>query len=105
MTKKKPIGGFFEFEITSNDFIYHTDALALTNGRACMAWILQYENPTRVYVPFYTCDALFQPIIEKGIDCKFYRIDEQLNPMDLPELQTSELLVIINYYGLKLYPI
>ena len=49
MKKLKSIGGFFEFEIAQGGHSYHPEALPLTNGRACMSWILEHEKPSRVY--------------------------------------------------------
>lgn len=101
MSKLKSIGGFFELETPSTGPGYHPDACALTNGRACMRWILEFEKPSRVYIPFYTCYALYEPMEEMGIEYVFYAIDEALDPVRLPEPGPGELLVLINYYGLK----
>lgn len=101
MTKLKPIGGFFEIEVPPIGPGYHKDALALTNGRACMRWILEHEKPTRVYIPFYTCYALYQPIEKMGIEVIFYSIDKMFDPVNLPLPGRKELLVMVNYYGLK----
>jgi hypothetical protein len=101
MSCLKPIGGFFELELPSASSGYHPDALALSNGRACMSWILSYEKPSRVFIPFYTCDALFEPMERLGIEIEYYPIDLTLNPIDLPRPQKGELLIVINYFGLK----
>ena len=97
----KPIGGFFELELPQTNANYHQNALALTNGRACISWILKKEQPKSIYVPFYTCYALFEPMEKLGINVIFYSINEFLEPIDLPELQNDELFIYINYFGLK----
>ena len=101
MTEFNPIGGFFELEVPKLGQGYHPDALALINGRACMRWILEHEKPMRVYVPFYTCYALYAPMNKMGIEVVFYSIDKYLDPVDLPEPKAGELLILVNYYGLK----
>jgi len=101
MSEHKPIGGFFELEVQMSGPGYHPDALALTNGRACMRWILEKEKPSRVYIPFYTCYALYEPMEKMGIEYVFYSVDEALDPISIPEPMEGELLVYINYYGLK----
>lgn len=101
MNNKKPIGGFFELELPLVNKSYHQNAIALTNGRACMRVILEEEKPKSVYVPFYTCYALFEPMDKLGINIIFYSINEFLEPVDLPELNNDELFVYINYFGLK----
>jgi len=97
----KPIGGFFELELPNKEVHYHKDAFALTTGRACMHTILKIEKPSLVYVPFYTCYALYEPILQSGIDIKFYSINELMEPCNIPDLNDKEMFVYINYFGLK----
>jgi hypothetical protein len=98
----KTIGGFFELELSKKlGESYHPKASALSTGRACLSVILQREKPSRVYVPFYTCDSLLVPLKELDIDYTFYSINEQLEISILPDLQPDELLVYINYFGVK----
>lgn len=101
MNETKAIGGFFELELPSGGQGYHPNAFALTNGRACIRWILEYEKPSLVYIPYYTCSALYEPMEKMGIKYIYYSIDENLDPVRLPEPQKNELLILINYYGLK----
>lgn len=101
MKEQKSIGGFFELEIVQLGHSYHPNALALTNGRACLSWILDYEKPSIVYIPYYVCSAIYMPMEKIGIKYVFYEIDIFLNPINLPEPQEGELLILINYYGLK----
>lgn len=101
MTDKYPIGGFFEFELQHGVGGYHPNALALTNGRACMSWVLKKTKPTKVYVPFYTCYALYEPMEKMGIPFEFYPIDKNMDPVSFPKLNENELFVYINFYGLK----
>jgi hypothetical protein len=97
----KPIGGFFELELPNKKMEYHKDAFALSTGRACMHTILKIEKPILVYIPFYTCYALYEPILQLGIDIKFYPINELMEPRHNPLLNDKEMFVYINYFGLK----
>ncbi|MBN4081758.1 hypothetical protein JYU23_01375 [bacterium AH-315-C07] len=97
----KPIGGFFELEQGTKDELYHLEALPLTSGRACFNYILQQFNPAHVHVPFFCCDSLLVPLTENNIQYTFYHIDEELNPINLDSVGNNELIVYINYYGLK----
>lgn len=100
-SNNKPIGGFFELELTSGNSVFHPDALALTNGRACLSLILETVQPSHVYLPFYLCEAVFESLTAFNIEYSYYKIDENLNPIQLPEPQEGELLVFVNYFGLK----
>ena len=99
-TLQKPIGGFFELELSPKGTLYHDSALALANGRVCFKVLLQAVKPTKVYLPFYCCDSLLLPLQEGRIPYEFYGINAKFDP-EVPLLHDSELLLYINYFGLK----
>lgn len=71
----KSIGGFFELEIVEGNSLYHDNAIKLSTGRACLNYILKTRKPSKVYIPFYCCNALIEPIILNDIEYEFYSID------------------------------
>lgn len=97
----KPIGGFFELELPAGGASYHPAALALCTGRACLGVALDALRPRRVHVPYYTCDALIEPIAQRRIAYSYYSLNERLEPAEPPAPSTSELFVYINYFGIK----
>lgn len=99
----KEIGGYFEWEITRGSNSLHPQAsLALKSGRACVSYLVQLEQPQKVWLPYYTCDALLEPLREAGIPTAFYAIDTNLEiNHPWPELQQDERIIYINYFGLK----
>jgi hypothetical protein len=99
----KPIGGFFELEnIRKREMPFlHQDAISLSSGRASLNFILKTLRPSLVYVPFYTCNALLQPIWLNNIAYEFYPINEHLEPAGGIELQDGQYLIYINYFGIK----
>lgn len=97
----KPIGGFFESLLPENSFSYHDDALALTNGRACIALILEQQKVGKCYIPNYTCDAVYDPFNIRNIPFELYNIDKNMDPVDLPKLGPDEYYYYINYFGVK----
>jgi hypothetical protein len=99
--ESKPIGGFFELEISKGKNSYHEKAAALTSARACLRLILKQVSPKKIYIPYYTCDALFQPLHLAHVDYELYPIDENLNPANLPKLKQDEWFLYINYFGIK----
>lgn len=101
MSDLKPIGGFFEFETPKNGIPYHDEALALTNGRACVSYIIQKIKPSKIYIPYFTCDALFEPMERLGVPFEFYPVDFDLDPKSIPVLAKNELLIYVNFYGIK----
>ena len=98
---ERSIGGFFELELPQEGTSFHNEALALHTGRACIRFILEKEKPSKVYVPFYVCDAVYEPMDKLGIPYECYPITNSLDPVELPTLESNELLLYINYFGLK----
>jgi hypothetical protein len=97
----KVIGGFFELELPIKGSLYHDAALALTNGRVCFKVLLQRVKPSKVYLPYYICDSLILPLKEAQIPYELYEIDPLFEPI-LPTLaDESELILYVNYFGLK----
>lgn len=97
----KPIGGFFEIEIPESNNIYHKNALALTTGRACLHLIIKRIKPKKIYIPYYTCDALFKPMLLNNIKFEFYSINKDLEPKNIYKLKEKEYFIYINYFGIK----
>lgn len=100
-SKIKPIGGFFELEIQNKDYSYHSNAIALSNGRACLNLILKHIQAKRIWIPFYTCNALLEPIKTNHTPYSFYSININLEPTEDFKLKKDEYLIYINYFGLK----
>lgn len=99
---KKYIGGFLELELFGHpDSGYHAAALALNNARACVSHLIRRTQMQSVWLPYYTCDALVEPFRVAGISYRFYDLNEQFEPLNLPVLGSGEYMVYINYFGLK----
>lgn len=97
-----PVGGFFELELCGRENGgYHKKAVALSTGRACISLLLTEIQPKKCYLPYYCCDALYEPFNKLNIDYEFYGIDENLNPKSLPTLRKNEYFLYVNYFGIK----
>ena len=100
MVNPRYIGGFFELEQADVGPCYHTDAIALCNGRACLSVIIDQLEPRKMYMPFYACDALYEPL-QGRCNISYYSIDYDLEISDIPELKQDEYLLYIDYFGMK----
>ena len=97
---KNPIGGYFELELpTFNEF--HSGALSLNSGRFCLEYILKCRRYKVVYIPYFTCDSVLEPIVRLGITYKFYHIDYNYHIVDDIMLSKDEALLYTNYWGLQ----
>jgi len=99
MNSCKVIGGFFELDLPDLGFRHHPNALALSNGRSCIKYVLNTESPNKVYLPTYTCSSVISAIKSTKIPIKFYDVDEKLD-FQIPKIDKNDLLIVINYFGL-----
>lgn len=94
------IGGYFSLELPLREE-YHKDAIKLNTGRNCLEYILRARGYKKVYVPYYTCEALMEPINKLCIPHEFYHVDIHLEIRDHFTLKADEALLYTNYFGLK----
>lgn len=96
----KAIGGYFSLETRVGEH-YHKDVIQLNTARNCFEYVLRARGYSKVYIPYYTCKVMLEPIQKLGLDYEFYHINEQLEPKCLPRLSENEAFLYTNYFGLK----
>lgn len=94
------IGGYFSLELPQREE-YHKHAIRLNTGRNCLEYILRVRGYKKVFVPYYTCEAVMEPINKLGIPYEFYHIDVHFEIRDRFSLKEGEALLYTNYFGLK----
>lgn len=94
------IGGYFSLELPLREE-YHKNAIRLNTGRNCLEYILRARGYKKVYVPYYTCEAVMEPINKLGIPYELYHIDIHFEICDRYILKADEALLYTNYFGLK----
>ena len=94
------IGGYFSLELPQREE-YHKNAIRLNTGRNCLEYILRVRGYKKVYVPYYTCEAVMEPINKLGIPYEYYHIDIHFEIRDRFTLKEGEALLYTNYFGLK----
>lgn len=99
----KPIGGYFEWEFPpAKNQELHKDAVHLNSGRHALEYILRgLQNVKSLWIPYFTCDVVLQPLQKLNIPYKFYKIDANLELGENVELDDGEYLLYTNYYGIK----
>jgi hypothetical protein len=97
----RSIGGYFELELHQGK-AYHRSAIKLNLGRSAFEYIIRAKRIKRIFLPFYTCDVIFDTVLKTGIDFDFYHIDEYLEPIfDFTSLNTKDFFLYTNYFGIK----
>lgn len=94
------IGGYHELELRKGEH-YHKNALPLNTARNCFDYIFRARKYTKVYIPYYTCEVMLEPLKKCNVEYAFYHINEQLEPIETFVLMQNEAFLYTNYYGLK----
>lgn len=98
----KPIGGYFEWEFPANNGLFpHSDGVLLNSGRHSLEYILKSLGTIkRLWIPYYTCDVVLQPIERLEIPYSFYRINQDFALAEEVALSEDEYIIYTNYFGL-----
>ena len=97
----KAIGGYFELELNKFDE-FHKDAIKLNTGRNAFEYILIANNYSKIYIPYYTCDVILEPLKKLNIAYEFYNINTDFEPIfDFNKIKETEAFLYTNYFGLK----
>ena len=95
------IGGYFELELSEGSE-HHSDALRINTARNALEYILKANAYTKVYIPYYTCDVILEPLLKLNIEYEFYAIDSKLEPIfDYNTIKKEEAFLYTNYFGIK----
>lgn len=97
------IGGYFPMSLDfgNNDFL-HSNLLMLNTGRNALELILRrLHNVKRVWIPYYTCSVIIEPLDKLNIPYSFYRLNESLELKHIVNVVDSEYILYTNYFGVK----
>lgn len=98
----KSIGGYFEIETAGKGSFPHKDGILLNTGRNSLEYILRSIDHVKcLYIPYYTCEVVLEPLNKLGIPFTFYHINLDFEIIDPPILKQGEYIVVNNYYGIK----
>ena len=98
----KGIGGYFELELPDCGGFLHDDGVLLNSGRNALEYVLRsLPDIKHLWIPYYTCDVILEPINKLDIAFTFYRINERLEVGDPVDLHAGDYLLYTNYFGIK----
>ena len=99
----KSIGGYFE--LADKDCVCASmpvDGIALNTCRNALEYIiLQLFEAKRIFIPYYTCEAVIEPLKRLPVEYVFYHINEHLEIAEELVLQEGDYLIANNYFGIK----
>lgn len=106
-SRDRDIGGFFGLEMPEYDNCPQGCGgmgILLNSGRSAFEYILRSrEDIDCIWVPYYTCPTVLEPLVRLGIPYAFYTVDEHLEPAEsfLSGLAEDDWLLYTNYFGIK----
>lgn len=98
----KEIGGYFELELTHGYSFPHSEGVCLNTGRNALEYVLRSISAiSRIWLPYYTCEVVLEPLNKLEIPYSFYAINDCLELKELIDLKPDEYLLATNYFGIK----
>ncbi len=98
---KDGIGGYFQLELTNRGSFLHDVGVLVNSGRNALEYILRsLPDVKHIWLPYYSCDVVLEPIEKLQLSYSFYHIDEQLHIADTISLEEKDYLLYTNYFGL-----
>lgn len=97
------IGGYFglaDRDLESGH--YPVDGIRVNTARNALEYILrQLPNVQTIYLPFYTCEAVIEPLRKLALSYHFYHINMQLEMVENVPIEEGVYVIVNNYFGLK----
>ena len=96
------IGGYFELELPDYGGFLHDDGVLLNSGRNALEFVLRSLPGVRhLWIPYYSCEVIQEPIKKLELAFSLYRIDTRLEILDSIDLKDGDYLLYTNYFGIK----
>lgn len=72
--------------------------IKLNLARNCIKYIIKSYGIKEIFIPYYTCNTVWQAIREENCQIKFYHIDESFMPTI--DFEQDSYILYTNYFGL-----
>lgn len=96
------IGGYFGIELSERGSFLHSNGCCLNSGRNALEYILlSIPKIAKLWIPYFTCDVILEPVTKLNIPYSFYSINERLEMKNEIQLLPDEYLLVTNYFGIK----
>lgn len=99
MNAQSAIGGYFGLELPRGFGHLHPQASRFQSARAAFLALLSAHRPRRVWMPWFSCDSILEPLRMNGVPVARYSLGAGFMVDDQVALQPGEWLLYINYFG------
>ena len=80
----------------------HGTGILLNTGRNALEYILRtIKQVSRIYIPYFTCEVVLEPIKRLRIPYNYYHINQCFEIAEDIKLGDNEYIIVNNYYGIK----
>lgn len=96
-------GGFLPMELNPGTELftkYEKMMLRFNSVKAALAHLISRIDCRKIYIPYYYCPSTADAVKRTGIEVKFYHIDENLMPVDVPDEEDSCVL-LVDFFGVR----
>lgn len=80
---------------------FYPTLIKLNTARNALEYILKVNNYSCIYIPYFTCEVMLEPIKRLGVSYYFYTIDKNLDPIIDFKIEPTECFLYTNYFGIK----
>lgn len=95
------IGGYFGLERAgSGARLPHDASHGFQSARAAFLALLEAGQPSRVWIPWYLCDSMREPLRQANIAWSTYALTAEFNIAGQVDLKPGQWLLHVNYFGL-----
>lgn len=97
------IGGYFELaDYEEGKGFPHPEGVLLNTGRNALEYILRSIGGVKgIYLPYYTCEVVLEPLKKLHIPWVFYHINARFEIVEDIHPQKGEYIIANNYFGIK----
>lgn len=100
LNKEGSIGGYFEFELPQVFSELYPTSLKFQSARYAFIHFLKQKRICSIWMPRYICRTMIDPLLEEGIEVKFYGIGNDFEIEDHVKLEEQEFIFYVNYFGI-----
>jgi hypothetical protein len=96
----RTLGGYMGLQLPEGE-PYYPELIRLNTARNSLEYILVTKGYTTIYLPYFTCEVLLEPIKRLQLYYHFYKIDEKMDPIIDFVVDEHSCMLYTNYYGVK----
>lgn len=99
----RAIGGYFELADYEEGCGFPLqNGILLNTGRNALEYILRNIGEVKgIYLPYYTCEVVLEPLKKLHIPWTFYHINAMFEMVEYIQPKEREYVIVNNYFGIK----